>query len=232
MEKTIMITGDGSHTIYIPSLQESYHSMYGALTESQHVFIKNGLYAVDTNVETVQLLEIGFGTGLNALLTWLEAKEKDRFIDYTAVEAFPLEREIVAQLNYTGFLKDEHASQVFLALHEVPWDSAIMIDRNFRLYKIHRKILDASFPAGMFHCIYFDAFGPEVQPGMWTGDIFEKMYACLKPGGALVTYCAKGSVRRTLKAAGFRVEKRTGAPGKREMTRAVKIESGLQDVVG
>ncbi len=224
MEKQVMITGDGSHSIFVPDLNEHYHSIHGAVTESRHVFIRNGLGAVDRDVTAVRILEVGFGTGLNVLLTWEEAKVKKRYIEYTAIEPLPLDAQTVAQLNYPLFINDEEAVRVFRALHQAPWDQVTGVGHYFRLHKIRTEIGEAMLPEDWFHCIYYDAFGPEAQPGMWTGGIFNKMALCLRYGGILVTYCAKGSVRRMMKSAGFRIEKLAGAPGKREMTRAVKME--------
>jgi tRNA U34 5-methylaminomethyl-2-thiouridine-forming methyltransferase MnmC len=224
MEKKVVITGDGSHSIFVPDLNEHYHSIHGAVTESRHVFILNGLNAVDPAVTAVRVLEVGFGTGLNALLTWEEANMKRRFIEYTAIEPLPLDAKTVAQLNYPLFIDDEEAVRVFPALHQAPWNKVNGIGHYFRLHKIKAEINDALLPDDWFHCIYYDAFGPEAQPGMWTYGIFNKMASCLRYGGILVTYCAKGSVRRMMKRAGFRIESLPGAPGKKEMSRTIKME--------
>jgi len=220
-KRSFKITADGSHTLYVEKLDETYHSTHGAIQEAKHVFINAGLNYIEKN--ELNILEVGFGTGLNAFLTLLEAEKKGLKINYTGIEAFPLDEEVIQQLNY----KEELRSTVkeegrYNLLHSVEWESEQKITEPFQLHKI--KIELATYtPKEHFDIIYFDAFGPRVQPDMWTEAIFEKMYNCLTKNGILVTYCAKGSVKRGLKTVGFELESLPGPPGKREMTRAIKL---------
>lgn len=222
MKKVFQLTADGSHTLYVEGLDETYHSKHGAIQEAEHVFISAGLdYFTELNLN---VLEVGFGTGLNTFLTLLSAQKKNIKVNYTGIEAYPLSDEIIQQLNYTDELNSTKEEQeLFQKLHEVEWESVQKITPYFNLIKWEVDLTE--FKAEQqFDLIYFDAFGPRVQPEMWTKEIFEKMYTALNPNGILVTYCAKGSVKRTLKEVGFEIEALPGPPGKREMTRAVKKE--------
>jgi len=220
MKKDFKITSDGSHTLYIKELDETYHSKHGAIQEAEHVFVKAGLDCFDQSEMSV--LEIGFGTGLNAFLTLLYAHKNNNVINYTGLEAFPLDVELTSQLNYTTQLNSSNDEKtLFNKLHSCSWDEKHVIDAHFSLTKIHHK-MDAYFPIKEFNIIFFDAFGPNIQPDMWTKEVFVKMYESLVEGGVLVTYCAKGSVKRTLKEVGFELESLPGPPGKREMSRAIK----------
>lgn len=220
-KKELKITEDGSHTLFIPSLDETYHSSHGAIQESMHVFIAAGLKYIKN--KEIKVLEVGFGTGLNAFLTLLEANKSERSINYTSLEAFPLEMSLVKQLNYTSELKLEgNVVALYNRLHEVEWESVQHITNEFKLKKLKIK-LERFEASEKFDVIYFDAFAPQVQPEMWTVNVFEKMYNCLNNNGVLVTYCAKGIVKRALKEVGFKIESIPGPPGKREMTRAHKI---------
>jgi tRNA U34 5-methylaminomethyl-2-thiouridine-forming methyltransferase MnmC len=213
------ITEDGSHTLYVKDLDETYHSRHGAIQEAMHVFIGAGLN--DVKQISLNVLEIGFGTGLNTFLTLKEAG--DKIINYTSLEAYPLQEDIVSQLNYTTELKlSSNGIELFKKCHQVEWGSYQEITPTFNLNKV--KVELANYKAAeQFDLIYFDAFGPNVQPDMWEKSIFENMYSLLSEKGILVTYCAKGSVKRTLKEVGFDVESLPGPPGKREMTRAKKL---------
>ena len=221
MKKELKITADGSHTLFIANLGETYHSIHGAIQEAKHVFIQAGFKNISK--QKINCLEIGFGTGLNAFLTVLEAKEDKKVVNYTAIEAFPLELELIERLNYTTKLKlKEEEAELFDKLHQVEWEAMEEINNHFQLKKIEVAIND--FDASeKFDVIYFDAFGPRVQAEMWTEEVFLKMSNCLNGGGVLATYCAKGSVKRTLKTIGFNVETLPGPPGKREMTLAHKL---------
>ena len=220
-KKELKITADGSHTLFVPGLDETYHSRHGAIQESLHVFINAGLRYL--NNKNINVLEIGFGTGLNAFLTLLEANKGETTINYTSLEAFPLEMDLVKQLNYTSELEIENnTAELYNKLHEVDWESTQHITNDFKLKKLKIK-LDDFESSEKFDVIYFDAFGPNVQPEMWAVPVLEKMYNCLNDNGLLVTYCAKGSVKRGLKDVGFKIESIPGPPGKREMTRAHKI---------
>ena len=216
-----MITSDGSSTIHLPDWNENYHSTHGAIQESKHVFISKGFDAV--NLSEISILEIGFGTGLNCFITFLEAQAKNKSINYVGVEAYPVTKEEALKLNYVTELNVADQQSVFDAIHKYPWEEKQKIDSNFWLTK-RKQFFKEITDKNQFDLIYFDAFGAEHQPELWTAVVFEKMYAALKVGGILVTYAAKGSVRRAMQEVGFRVERLDGPPGKREMLRAVKIK--------
>ena len=222
MNADIILTGDGSHTLFVPSMHEHYHSTFGAVSESRHVFLQNGLLYCARHKKSLSILEVGFGTGLNAFLTCLMAAKLGLRVLYTSIEPHPLEADMYSKLNYPDFLQDENIAGLFIFLHESPWDTDVPVTDFFKLLKIRDMVMHVALPDGAFDCIYFDAFGPMAQPDMWSEEIFVKMYNVLQPGGILVTYCAKGLVRRTMKTVGFEIEKLPGAPGKREMTRAIK----------
>lgn len=220
MERKIIITQDGSHSIQIPALNTTYHSVYGAIQESNHVFIEAGLsFVIKPNHPSVRIFEMGLGTGLNAFLTAIEAERKKLKIDYTAVDQFPLTMQEAEALNYADILK---SAEWFHHIHNCPWNEPVNINKYFILHKVQGDFSDFS-TSQYFDLIYYDAFDPTVQPELWTKEIFEKLFHLLEPNGVLVTYCSKGDVRRALKAAGFMVEKLPGPPGKREMLRAIKI---------
>ncbi|PKA82188.1 tRNA U34 5-methylaminomethyl-2-thiouridine-forming methyltransferase MnmC [Ulvibacter sp. MAR_2010_11] len=221
MKREIRITGDGSVTIHLPEWNEQYHSIHGAIAEAQHVFIKNGLhfYAAQNPGQPVSILEIGFGTGLNAFLTLLEAEKLSLSINYTGTEAYPVAPSEIVQLNYAENLNA--SAHHFNKLHEVPWETTSEIIKQFNLTK--QKLYFSEINVFKhYDLIYFDAFGARVQPELWTEAIFQKMFDALKENGVLVTYSAKGSVRRAMQAVGFTVERLPGPPGKREMLRALK----------
>jgi tRNA U34 5-methylaminomethyl-2-thiouridine-forming methyltransferase MnmC len=222
VERKIVITADGSDTVSIPALNVTYHSMHGALQESKHVFIEAGLKSL-ISAEAVQLniFEVGFGTGLNALLTIIEAEKLQREIHYETIEPFPLESNEARSLNYCKQLVREDIQPVFELLHQCEWETKIKITANFRFKKSRSNLLNFE-TADTFKLIYFDAFAPNAQPELWTKEVFEKMFAMLAPGGVLVTYCSKGDVRRAMQAAGFNVEKLPGPKGKKEMIRGVR----------
>lgn len=222
MKRTLFKTGDGSYTLHIPEWDEQYHSKHGAIAEALHVFIKEGLYHwFSKNKETeVSILEIGFGTGLNAFLTFLETEKNTFRVNYTGVEAYPLEIDEIAKLNYTSLLNA--SAEVFLKMHHSAWEEVSSISENFQLTK-QQKFFSEITSESFFNLIYFDAFGIRVQPELWTEEIFKKMYTALKPQGVLVTYAANGNARRAMQAVGFNVERLSGPPGKKEMLRATKI---------
>lgn len=231
MEREVVITGDGSSTIHLPEWDEQYHSKYGAIQEAYHVFIKHGLQHVcaiqgqqDSDQEVhnrIKILEIGFGTGLNAFITLLEAENLKLSIDYVGVEGYPVAMNEIIQLNYSEQLNEGKSEKYFKHLHEVSWDEVHKITNLFALTKQHKYFSEIN-EIDTVNLIYFDAFGARVQPELWTERIFQKMFEALKENGVLVTYAAKGSVRRAMQAVGFLVEKLPGPPGKREMLRATK----------
>lgn len=221
IEREIIETSDGSKTIHIPAWNENYHSHHGALQEAKHVFLKNGL-ADYVSQKDINILEIGLGTGLNAILTCQEATIHDLKIDYTALEAYPVSEEELVALDYQSFLEDEVARKQYRQMHAVEWNEKHVLSPNFTLHKIHDQLEICNFGENQFDIIYFDAFGPRVQGELWSLEIFQMLFNALKENGLLVTYCAKGQVKRDLKAAGFIVECVPGPPGKREMTKAFK----------
>jgi tRNA U34 5-methylaminomethyl-2-thiouridine-forming methyltransferase MnmC len=221
MERKLVFTGDGSHSLFVPEINEHYHSSFGALNESRHVFIEAGLHFLLAEKSTIHVLEIGFGTGLNALLTCLEAKNHN--IGYTAIEAYPLSFDTIQKLNYPTLLKDENAGRVFRELHKSEWEQPCNITAQFVLTKKKVFLEEAEFCPQSFHLIYFDAFAPEVQPELWTGSIFQRLFGWLAPGGVLVTYSSKGAVKQNLRSAGFTIERLAGPPGKRHILRAKKV---------
>ncbi len=216
IKREIIITSDGSTTIHLPDWNEQYHSKHGAIQEAYHVFIKSGLELISK--EEISVLEIGFGTGLNCFITFLESDKK---VNYVGVEAYPVVSEEVAKLNYVSELKAEAQLTIFDKMHQLSWGEKHEITSNFHLTKRQQFFKDIN-DKQQFDLVYFDAFGAEHQPDLWTEEIFKLMFEALKINGILVTYSAKGSVRRAMQAVGFTVERLPGPPGKREMLRATK----------
>ena len=221
MKREIQITADGSSTIHLPDWNENYHSTHGAIQESKHVFLKQGLEAVA--VSEIAILEIGFGTGLNCFLTFLEVEKKNVSVNYVGVEAYPVIEKEYSKLNYVTELKVAEKQDVFDKMHACSWEEKHQIFSNFSLTKREQFFKDIE-DLDCFNLVYFDAFGAEHQPELWTVTVFKKMYDALKINGILVTYSAKGSVRRAMQEVGFTVERLKGPPGKREMLRAVKAK--------
>ncbi len=257
MTRKVITTEDGTSSIWWEEMDEHYHSIYGALQESQHVFIQAGLVPMlshkdkaclvspnrpnpqspvktlratslsnplvpqSHNSPPLHILEMGFGTGLNALLTlqYCQKYHPNQTIHYTTLEAYPVEKEMVKTLNFSTILGDR---PIFEQLHEAAWNEVVEINPHFFIEKLHIQIQDYSPPTQHYHVIYFDAFAPTSQPELWSQEIFEKMYLALQPNGCLTTYCAKGIVKRAMKAAGFKLEPLPGPKNKREMTRAWK----------
>lgn len=216
---TVFITQDGSHSINVPELNETYHSSHGAVQESKHVFITNGLYAALPE-NKLKILEIGFGTGLNAFLTILEAERLKINIVYHSIEKYPLANEIVSQLNYPKILRT--GKEKFAKIHTTTWSKSIRISEHFELKKIYNDF--KTFETELsYNLIYFDAFAPSKQPNMWSVEVLNKCYNLLNSGGTFVTYSAKGQLKRDLKDIGFKVEVLQGPPGKWEMVRARKM---------
>jgi len=219
LKKEIILTKDGSSSIFLPELNETYHSTFGAIQEAKHVFIKNGLSLI--NDKSVSILEIGFGTGLNAFITFLEAQKTDQLIHYVGIEAYPVELDIISSLNYVSELNANEQQDVFDKMHECTWEVENEIQPNFHLTKRQQKF-ETITDLNKYNLIYFDAFGFDVQPELWNEEIFQKMYDSLQPKGILVTYACRTIIKNAMKQAGFTVEKLPGAPGKREMLRAFK----------
>lgn len=224
MERQLQITSDGSHTVYHPQYKTTYHSIHGAIQESRTVFIENGLHYVlreHPDISEINILETGWGTGLNTLLTYLDTEKTNHKICYKALEPFPLDRKQWTRLNYCEVLQRLDLQQIFDKMHAADWNTAILLSPQFSLYK--QVIRIGNFQSlKPFHLLYFDAFAPPHQPELWTAEIFKILYDLMSPDGVLVTYCSKGIVRRTLEAVGFCVQKLPGPPHKREMIRAGK----------
>jgi len=220
MTNKLVITNDGSHSIFNPEVNETYHSKHGAIVEAEYVFIKNGLLA--ENKKQFNILEVGFGTGLNALLTAQKAQQKKIAINYHGIELYPVPKESYIQLNFTELIGEEKSK--LLQLHECEWEKEHVINNFLKLTK-NKIALENYTSKNKFDIIYFDAFSPEKQPELWTAEVFQNMYDLLKEDGFLVTYCAKGVVKRTMKAVGFEIIVLDGPPGKRQMTRANKTTS-------
>lgn len=221
MKRTLLTTGDGSATLHIPEWNEQYHSKHGAVAEALHVFIKEGLHhwMSNHNSDTIRILEMGFGTGLNVVLTYAEAEANAWKIDITTVEAYPLSLEEIEPLKYHDLVS--LPKETFLELHKSDWEVKHSLSELFQLTKMQLFFSELDIESE-FDLVYFDAFGIRVQPDLWTEEIFGKMYRALVPGGILVTYAANGNARRALQAVGFEVERIPGPPGKREMMRATK----------
>lgn len=221
----LITTEDGSHSLFVPHLDEHYHSTHGAIQESRHVYIHSGFEACQ--LQQINVLEIGFGTGLNAFLTLLESRNANKRVHYTSLELYPLDTDSVKQLNYAQQLTDDEKTSLFMPLHLAPWNKGVQITPSFILHKIET---DFSQPNNLntnilFDVIYFDAFAPEKQPEMWSQPIFDKLFSLCNPNAIITTYCAKGVVRRMLQTAGFTVERLPGPPGKREILRGRKIKA-------
>jgi tRNA U34 5-methylaminomethyl-2-thiouridine-forming methyltransferase MnmC len=221
-EVKIITTSDGSHSLLNTALNETYHSVHGAIQESRHVFIAHGLEKwVSSGLREARILEVGFGTGLNALLTSMYSSEKSLKIYFESWEAFPLGETIVHQLNYPGILG---SAKMFGDIHAAPWDQAATISKNFSLKKVNGNLLSDPFGEdSIFDVVFFDAFAPSRQPEMWSAEVLKKVVDVLAPGGLFVTYCAKGQLKRDLRDMGLDIETLPGPPGKKEMIRASKM---------
>jgi len=212
----VIITDDGSKSLYLPEINETYHSKFGAKNESEHVFINAGFKQIQK--KEIAILEVGFGTGLNVLLTYFEALKSQQKVFFESLEKYPLPENILPEINN---FDDTAYRELFHRIHQAAWQQPVNLSKNFTLLKNQVDLL-AYQTTHKFDLVYFDAFAPDKQPEMWTADIFTKMYNLLNENGILVTYSAKGSVRRTMQATGFKVERIPGPPGKREMLRAKK----------
>lgn len=225
-------TEDGSLTLYTPRFGEHYHSTHGAVQESAHIYLGLGLrqrleHWAEPEGAALRCFEVGFGTGLNALLSWREAERSHRLIHYYSIERYPIPAELYRQLHYelstaealstAGCAEDSHSA--LMQLHEAAWDEDVTLSRYFILHKISGDLNALPFPAAL-DLVYYDAFSPESQPELWREELFAQLRRCCRPGAILTTYCAKGEVRRRLERSGFSVERLPGPPGKREVLRA------------
>jgi tRNA U34 5-methylaminomethyl-2-thiouridine-forming methyltransferase MnmC len=221
MEILVVKTGDGSNSLFVSHLNEHYHSIHGAVQESMHVFIRSGLLSLPPNLKDIRIFEMGFGTGLNALLTYYHTIGSTKHIEYKAIDIFTIGEDIIARLNYPRYLAYPDAGAIFRRIHNSPWQEKTSISDHFELTKVQAKIEDYDL-SGFVDLVYYDAFSPLVQPECWTPEVFDRIYRHMNTDGILVTYSAKGSVKRALKQAGFSVEKLPGPPGKREILRGRK----------
>ncbi|MDR1683764.1 MAG: tRNA (5-methylaminomethyl-2-thiouridine)(34)-methyltransferase MnmD [Candidatus Symbiothrix sp.] len=210
----IQITADGSHTLFLPKMDEHYHSINGAIQEARHVYIEAGFK--QCKKPSIHVLEMGFGTGLNALLTALEAGKRQISTLYTTLEKYPLPTEITNRLNYA-----ELSPAIYHKIHTSEWEHPVMISPYFRLRKIKTDFADYDYP-DLYDVVYYDAFAPDKQTGVWSQSIFDAIHRAMQTSGVMTTYCAKGRIRRMMQQAGFTVERIPGPPGKREMLRAVR----------
>ncbi len=225
-KREIKITEDGSTTIELIGENENFHSTHGAIQESEHIFIQHGLVKKASEQNSIRIFEMGFGTGLNALLSLLYAINNDLKIEYFGIEAFPVEKELVGKLNYSEKLGLKGEAVNYLSnLHTADWNKKLEIHPNFKFEKRNIKLQDIVLPKDAFDLVYFDAFNPDLQPELWTEEIFREIYLAMKPNGILMTYSAKGKVKRALKSAGFVLNALPGPIGKREITQAIKILS-------
>ena len=225
MDRVIATTQDGSHTIQLLNTTNTYHSKYGALQESMHIFINNGLkHYIERNSQkdTIFILEMGLGTGLNALLTAIAGEESDLNINYTAIEKYPLKQHEYSMLNYAELSKGENGQTIYDNIHSSAFGETCLVQKGFELMKADTDLHVFDAAGKTFDIIYYDAFAPQFQPDLWTVEVFKKLYDCTSENGCLITYCSKGDVRRALIAAGYRVEKAPGPIGKREILRAIK----------
>lgn len=223
-ELKLIKTEDGSDSLYVPELKETYHSFHGAVQESRHVFINAGLQHFlenHKNKKSIKVLEIGLGTGLNALLTAEWAHKNEQMVQMTSLEAYPVPVELARKLNYAQFLEEKSAIQWFELIHSTNWITAIAIHEKFNLTKVEQKLEDYEI-ADSFDVVFFDAFAPNKQAELWELHMLEKVAGAMNPGGCFVTYCAKGQLKRDLKSIGLEVETLPGPPGKKEMVRGNK----------
>lgn len=219
MESELRITDDGSHTLFVSSIDETYHSTHGAVQESRHIFIEAALKQCGKS--EIRVLEVGFGTGLNAFLTMLEAESSNKKIKYSSLEKYPLEAEKAISLNYPEEI-DSGSRGYFELIHTSVWNEEVQITESFSLTKIETDFTQFDF-IEKYDVVYFDAFSPEKQPEMWAEQCFRTLFLHCNEGAIMTTYCAKGVVRRAMQAAGFQMERLAGPPGKREFLRGLKV---------
>jgi tRNA U34 5-methylaminomethyl-2-thiouridine-forming methyltransferase MnmC len=222
IQPKLIITSDGSHTLQLEECNEHYHSTFGAIAESMHVYIENGMKAAISKNKAINILEIGFGTGLNAFLTIIEATNQKVKVNYTTIEPYPLDKNMIDQLNYPQLINNASSPHDFYKIHQAAWNKTVEISPFFLINKINNMLQDVYLSDSTFNVIYFDAFAPDIQPELWTVEVFKKCYQSMKNNSVLMTYSAKGSVKRALKSAGFEVQNIKGPIGKREITKALK----------
>jgi len=222
MQRKIISTKDNSKTLLIPDMNETYHSTNGAVAESKHIYINYGLKECNPTIDTTNILEMGFGTGLNAILTLDYSSRLKKQVNYFTIEKYPVTTNEIIELNYPETLGLQHIESDFLKLHECEFETHHKITPYFSFSKHHKDLKVITLEDATFHLIYFDAFAPQHQPDLWTLDILQKMYDCLLPNGFLITYCAQGQFKRNLKAVGFEIVSLPGPVGKREITKAIK----------
>lgn len=232
MDKRItIVTQDGSPSLWHPNIDETYHSRHGAVQESMHVFVEKGLnYILKEQKSEISIFEMGFGTGLNALLTILACKNLDINVKYFSLEKYPLAMDEVKAIDFStaiakhfdGLFSTQEIEEVYKQIHDLEWGISNTLNENFELIKVIEDIKSIDLDKYSFDLVYYDAFAPRVQPNLWSKDIFEKLYHQMNNNSALVTYCAKGEVRRNMQEVGFVCERLQGPPGKREMLRANK----------
>ncbi|MEI6122807.1 MAG: tRNA (5-methylaminomethyl-2-thiouridine)(34)-methyltransferase MnmD [Bacteroidota bacterium] len=222
LKRQVIITNDGSSTIFVPQLNQCYHSTHGAINESQHIFIEAGFNKSLDQLYHINILEVGFGTGLNALLTLVENADSSQTVFYQGIEPHPVHKCELSQINYADKIPAKQTKGLFEKIHNALWDEKQPITGNFELLKTNNTIETVSLPNNFFHLVYFDAFAPTIQPELWKKEIFEKIFQAMSSHSILVTYSCKGDVKRALKASGFTIEKLPGPTGKREFIRAFK----------
>ncbi len=223
MKSSLVITGDGSHTLYVPELEDHYHSTFGAVQESKYIFIEKGFQTFVNRNINCNILEVGFGTGLNAFLTLADCRKRKIRVNYHAVELWPVSLEVSQKLNYPEYLDIDSATEIFMTIHKSDWDKEISVNSLFTLKKMIGKIQDIQLPQEKYHIVFFDAFGPSAQPELWTREIFRKIFFAMKKGGVFLTFSVKGLVKRNLKEEGFQIEILPGPVGKRSITRAWRL---------
>lgn len=224
MQRKIITTKDNSKTLLISEMNETYHSTHGALTEALHIFIENGIKQFSKNNSPISIFEMGFGTGLNAILTYRFALKNNTSINYTTVEKYPVNSNEINTLNYKQLLNlTNKENEIYTKMHTLEPLRAHQLNKTFSFTSIYNDIKETKLKPNTFNLIYFDAFAPQHQPHLWEENILKKMHLALKPNGFLITYCAQGKFKRTLKAIGFKVEALDGPPGKREITKAIKM---------
>lgn len=221
-KQKLILSDDGSHTIELVGMNEQYHSTHGAIQESNHVYIKNGLQSVLADRNEIHILEVGMGTGLNVLLTYKFAKENNIKVFYHAIEAYPINSILWEELNYVQQIGDESLTQVFDDIHTSNWDEEIKLSDRFVLLKKKERIQELVLGENQFDVVYFDAFNPDLEPDIWTVEVFENIYKSMRSNSVLSTYSTKGIIKRALKSCGFLIEKKPGPPGKREILNAAK----------